>query len=148
MPDAKPNRLRRIDAVIKQAEVKFALGHQTEHIAALDAIRATVEESGEPRYRATWHYWRGFLHSLTDGAPAVAIEHCRQAAQIAAAAGFEELDGFVASALAQAYVVAGEPRAAIDVGEKAVRVFEARGNIWWSGRTLGHLANAAVILGH
>ncbi len=32
LPDTEPNRLRRIDAVIKQAEVKFALGRHAEHI--------------------------------------------------------------------------------------------------------------------
>src|SRR2546425_1620973 len=35
MPDTEANRLRRIDAVVKQAEVKFALGRQAEHIQAL-----------------------------------------------------------------------------------------------------------------
>jgi class 3 adenylate cyclase/tetratricopeptide (TPR) repeat protein len=147
IPSTTANQLRRTDAVIKQAEVKFALGHQAEHIEALRNIRAVVEESGDPRRRATWHYWMGFLHSLTGDPPAVAIDHCRQAQAVASAAGFDDLDGFIASALAQAYVVAGEPRAAVDVGERAVAIFEARGNLWWSGRTLGHLANAAVILG-
>ena len=32
MPDSRANRLRRIDAVLKQAEVKFALGRHAEHI--------------------------------------------------------------------------------------------------------------------
>ena len=78
MPDTKPNRLRRIDAVLKQAEVKFALGHYTEHIRALEEIRGIVDETDDPRRRATWHYWTGFLHA-TGGRPDVAIEHCRQA---------------------------------------------------------------------
>ena len=39
MPDTQPNRLRRIDAVVKQAEIKFALGRHAEHIQALEAIR-------------------------------------------------------------------------------------------------------------
>ena len=38
LPDTEANRLRRIDAVIKQAEVKFALGKHAEHIEALDQI--------------------------------------------------------------------------------------------------------------
>ncbi len=37
MPDTEANRLRRIDAVIKQAEVKFALGRHAEHVEALGA---------------------------------------------------------------------------------------------------------------
>jgi len=36
MPDTQANRLRRIDAVIKQAKVKFALGRHAEHIQALE----------------------------------------------------------------------------------------------------------------
>ncbi len=35
MPDTAPNRLRRIDAVLNQAEVKYALGRYSEHIRAL-----------------------------------------------------------------------------------------------------------------
>ena len=35
----------------------------------------------DPRRRATWHYWRGFLHSLTGGQPDIAIDHCNEAAQ-------------------------------------------------------------------
>jgi hypothetical protein len=89
----------------------------------------------------------GFLHSLTGSPPALAIEHCQTASRIAGEAGFDELDGFIASGLAQAHVVAGEPLAAIEAGERAVVIFEAGQNGWWAGRTLGHLAAAAVILG-
>ena len=60
MPDTEANRLRRIDAVLKQAEVKFALGRHAEHIAALEEIRGIVEQTDDPRRRATWHYWMGF----------------------------------------------------------------------------------------
>ena len=63
MPDTNQNRLRRIDAVIKQAEVKFALGHHAEHIEALEEIRDLVDQTDDPGRRATWHYWRGFLHA-------------------------------------------------------------------------------------
>jgi class 3 adenylate cyclase/tetratricopeptide (TPR) repeat protein len=147
MPDKPANRVRRIDAVIKQAEVMFALGRHAEHIAALEAIRAITEEAGDPRRRATWHYWMGFLHSLTGSPPAMAIDDCRQAAAIAAQAGFDELDGFIGACLAQAYVVAGEFRAAIEAGERALDVFESQGNHWWAGRTLWHLASAALYLG-
>ncbi len=45
LPDTEANRLRRIDAVIKQAEVKFALGQHAEHIQALDQIRGLVDQS-------------------------------------------------------------------------------------------------------
>jgi tetratricopeptide (TPR) repeat protein len=147
MPDTKPNRLRRIDAVLKQAEAMFALGRQAEHIAALEDIRRIVEATGDPRRLATWHYWMGFLHSLTGTPVAIAIEHCRKAAAITSAAGSHELDGFIASCAAQAYAVAGELRAAIEAGDRAVAIFEARDNLWWASRTLWHVAQAAIYLG-
>src|SRR5216117_1841708 len=87
MPDTEANRLRRIDAVVKQAEVKFALGRQAEHIQALEGIREVVEGVSDVRRRAAWYYWTGFLHSLTGAPPQVAIGYCRQAAAIADGAG-------------------------------------------------------------
>src|SRR5207245_11406908 len=38
MPDTAANRLRRIDAILKQADVKYALGQYTDHIQALEKI--------------------------------------------------------------------------------------------------------------
>ena len=64
MPDTDANRLRRIDAVVKQAEVKFALGRHAEHIEALERIRPLVEAIEDPQRRAAWYGWAGFLHSL------------------------------------------------------------------------------------
>src|SRR5439155_4919584 len=55
MPDTVANRLRRIDAIIKQVEAKFALGRQAEHLTALESIQSVVEAAGDPRRRATWH---------------------------------------------------------------------------------------------
>jgi tetratricopeptide (TPR) repeat protein len=147
LPDTEANRLRRIDAVVKQAEVKFALGRQAEHIAALEDIRGIVETTDDPRRRATWHYWTGFLHSLTGSPAALAIEHCRKAAAIASAAGCDDLEGFIYSCAVQAYVVAGELRAAIDAGDRAVAILEAQDNLWWASRTLWNTAQAAIYLG-
>jgi class 3 adenylate cyclase/tetratricopeptide (TPR) repeat protein len=147
MPDTKPNRLRRIDAVVKQAEVKFALGRQAEHIATLEAIRGIVEETDDPRRRATWHSWIGFLHSLTGSPAALAIEHCREAAAIASAAGCDDLEGFIYSCAVQAYVVAGELRAAIEAGDRGVAILEAQDNLWWASRALFNTAQAAIYLG-
>ena len=48
MPDTEPNRFRRIDAVVKQAEIKFALGRHAEHVAALEKIRDLVDASADP----------------------------------------------------------------------------------------------------
>lgn len=148
MPDIPANRLRRVDAVLDQIEVKLALGRHAEHIDALAAIRDMVEETGDPRRRTTWHYWTGFLHSLTGGDPGTAIEHCRRAAEIAAEAGFDELDGHIQSCLAQAYTVAGELHPAIEAGERAVSIFEARGDRWYAGRALWHLSTASNYLGN
>jgi class 3 adenylate cyclase/tetratricopeptide (TPR) repeat protein len=147
MPDTKPNRLRRIDAVLKQAEVKYALGQYTEQLEALEGIRGIVEDSDEHHRRATWHYWIGFLHATSGGQPDVAIEHCLEAARIASASGLEEIDAFAASCLAQIYDVAGRPRDAVASGERALASFEARGDRWWAGRTLWHLTSAANYLG-
>jgi tetratricopeptide (TPR) repeat protein len=147
MPDTAANRLRRVDAVLKQIEVKLALGQHAEHAGALAGIRDTINEIDDPHRRATWHYWMGFLGCLTGGRPAEAIDHCREAAAIAAAAGFDELDGDIQSCLAQAYTVAGDLRAAIEAGERAVSIFEARGNRWYASRALWHLSTAANYLG-
>ena len=49
--------------------------------------------------------------------------------------------------LAQVYLVTGQLRDAIAAGERALSIFEARGNRWWAGRTLWHLSSAANFLG-
>jgi class 3 adenylate cyclase/tetratricopeptide (TPR) repeat protein len=147
LTDTEANRLRRIDAVIKQGEVKFALGQHAEHIEALDQIRNHVEQSNDPHRRAIWHYWRGFLHSLIGGQPDVAIDHCRQAAAIAAAAGLDEVGAFAESCLAQVYLILGRLREAIESGESALATFESLGNLWWACRTIWHLNPAAIALG-
>jgi len=147
MPDTETNRLRRVDAVLKQADVKYALGQYTDHLQALEKIRDVVEQTGDPLRRATWHYWTGFLHSLTGGRPEVAIEHCRQAVKIASTDGLEEIDAFANSCLAQVYLIAGKPREAVEAGERAVSSFEARGDLWWAARTFWFLSIAANGLG-
>jgi tetratricopeptide (TPR) repeat protein len=147
MPDTEPNRLRRIDAVLKQAEVKFALGLHGEQIKALEEIRSIVDDTGDPRHLATWHYWIGFLHNMTGSRPEVAIAHCREATKIASASGLEEINAFAMSSLAQVYIVAGKLREAIEAGEQALTIFESRGNRWWAGRTLWHLSTATQGLG-
>ena len=114
MPDTEPNRLRRIDAVVKQAEIKFALGRHAEHIQALEGIRELVERIADPPRQAVWYYWTGFLHSLTGARPEVAIEYCRQASAIADGANLEEIHAFAESCLAQAYTVAGRLRRGAD----------------------------------
>src|SRR4029077_14322861 len=99
LPETEANRLRRIDAVIKQAEVKFSLGQHAEHIEALDQIAGLVHQANDPRRRATWHYWRGFLGILTGGQSDIAIDHCNNAARLAADAGFHEIKAYAESCL-------------------------------------------------
>jgi tetratricopeptide (TPR) repeat protein len=147
MPDSEPNRLRRIDAVLKQGDVKYALGRHIEHIQSLDDIADIVRDADDPRRRATWHYWRGYLLSLTGKGLALAINDCRDSAAIAAAADLEEIVGFATSSLAMAYSFAGRPREALEAGEQALTIFEAGGNRWWASRTLWHLTLAANMLG-
>jgi class 3 adenylate cyclase/tetratricopeptide (TPR) repeat protein len=147
LPDTEANRLRRIDAVLKQVEVKFALGRQAEHLTALENIRSGVEAADDPRRRATWHCWTGYLHGLTGGPAALAIEHCREAAAIAAAAGCDDIEGFIYSCAVQTYLFGGELRAAVEAGDRAVAILEAQGNLWWASRTLWNTAQAAIYMG-
>jgi tetratricopeptide (TPR) repeat protein len=147
LPDTEPNRLRRIDAVLNQAEVQYALGHYTEHIQALARIRGVVDDAADPPRRAAWHYWTGFLHATSGGRPDVAIEHCREALKIASGSGLDEINAISASCLAQVYMIAGRLQEALDAGERALAFFEARGNRWWAGRTLWHLTAIANYLG-
>ncbi len=147
MPDMPPNRLRRVDAVLNQAEVKYALGRYNEHIRALEEIRGVVDETADPPRRAAWHYWSGFLHATSGGRPDVAIEHCREAAKIASAFGLDEINAISESCLAQVYMIAGKLHEGLEAGERALAIFEARGNRWWAGRTLWHLTAIANYLG-
>ena len=148
MPDTEANRLRRIDAVLKQAEVQYLLGQYADNIKALDAIAAVVEQIGDPRHRATWHYWNGLLHGVTGGRLDVAIDHCREAAAIASTSDLEDIGALAESCLAQVYVVAGRLSDAVAAGERALSAFEARGNSWWAARTLWFLSIAANALGN
>ncbi len=147
LPDTEANRLRRIDAVLDQAEVKYALGQYTEHIRALEEVRRIVEDAADPPRQAVWHYWTGFLHATSGGRPDVAIEHCREAAKIASAFGLDEINAISQSCLAQVYMIAGRLQEALEAGERALSIFEARGNRWWAGRTLWHLTAVANYLG-
>jgi len=147
LPDVEPNRLRRIDAVIKQAEVKFALGRHAEHIEALDQIAPLVDQADDPRRRATWHYWRGFLGILTGGQPDVAIYHCNVAARLATDTGLQETKAFAESCLTQVYLFTGRLREAIETGERALTSCEALGNLWWACRTIWQLQPTAMALG-
>ena len=147
MKDTGANRLRRIDAVVNQAEVKFALGQHRDHIHALESIHGLVDQAGDPRRRSAWHYWTGFIHSLIGSKPEVAIAYCREAAAIADAGGFEELRAYAECCLGHAYCVAGDLQAALDAGERALEIFERRGNVWWACRTLWILNIAALYQG-
>jgi tetratricopeptide (TPR) repeat protein len=147
LPDTEANRLRRIDAVLKQGDGKFALGEHAEHIQALDKIRNLVDQIDNPHRRATWHYWRGWTHTMTGGRPDIAINDCNQAAELATAAGLDEIKAYAESCLAQVYLTAGRLREAIEAGELALASFEALGNLWWAVRTISHLSPAAIALG-
>jgi DNA-binding NtrC family response regulator/tetratricopeptide (TPR) repeat protein len=147
MADTEANRGRRIDAVIKQAEVKFALGQLAAHLQALEGIRPLVEAAADPRRRAEWLYWMGYLHSLTGSRPEVAIAYCREASAIADAGGFEDMRAFVDCCLSQVYLAAADLEEALSAGERALATFEARGNLWWGCRALWALTSAANAVG-
>src|SRR5262245_19392240 len=146
MPDVEVNRWRRVDAVVKQAEVKFALGQHAEHIAALERV-APLVQNADPARRAAWYYWTGFLHSLTGGRPEVAIGYCREASAIAVGAYLDELRAFADSCLTQVYVLTGDLWQVVEIGERALTAFDDRRNVWWACRTLWHLSPAANALG-
>jgi transcriptional regulator with AAA-type ATPase domain/tetratricopeptide (TPR) repeat protein len=147
LPDTPANRLRRIDAIVQQAEVKFALGQHTEHVQALEGIRHLVETTADPPRRAAWYYWTGFLHSLTGSRPEIAIAYCREASAIADAEGLDEIRAYADCCLAQVLLVAGDLRGALEAGQRALGAFEARGNLWWACRTLWQIEQAANALG-
>ena len=147
MPTSESNRLRQIDGVIKQAEVKFALGRHADHIEALESISELVEQAADPSRRAAWYCWTGFFSSLTGGQLERAIAYCRQAAAIAEAAALEDLRAVAESCLLQVYTFAGDLRSAMEAGERALAVFAARGSTWWTCRTLWNLGTAANALG-
>jgi tetratricopeptide (TPR) repeat protein len=143
MPDLESNRRRRIDAVVKQSEIKFALGQHTEHVQALEAIREVVEAAADPPRRAAWYGWTGFLHSLTGTRPDVSIAYCREAVAVAEAAGLDEIRAMSECCLTHVYVLAGQLGEALAAGERALTLFETRGNVWWACRTLWGLSMAA-----
>ena len=147
MPDTEANRLRRIDAVVKQAEIKFALGRHAEHIEALEGIRGLVETIEDPQRSAAWYCWAGHLHSLTGSPPEVPIAYCRRALEIAEASGLEEYGAFARCSLTHVSVVAGDLRGAVAAGTWAVPVFERHGNLWWASRTLWGLSGAFNAIG-
>ena len=147
MPDTAPNQLRRIDAVVKQAEVKFALGQHAEHIQALEGIRDLVDAVADPRRRATWYYWTGFLHSLIGAKPEVPINYCLEAVRIAESSGLDELKAYAECCLSEAYLNTGRLRDALEASEPALATFEGRGNTWWAARTLWGLSSIAIFLG-
>jgi class 3 adenylate cyclase/tetratricopeptide (TPR) repeat protein len=147
LPESDANRLRRIDAVLKQGEVKFALGQHADQVQALDRLAGLVHQADDPRRRATWHYWRGRAHIMTGGQPSIAIDHCNIAAKVAATAGLDEIRAYADACLALAYLTAGRLRDAIESGERALRTFEFLGNWWWVVRTISDLSPAAIALG-
>jgi class 3 adenylate cyclase/tetratricopeptide (TPR) repeat protein len=147
MPDTEANRLRRIDAVVKQAEIKFALGRHAEQVAALEGIKHIVEAAADPPRRAAWYSWAGFLHHMTGARLEVSIDYCRRAAEIADADGLVELRAFAECSLTHVFMVSGNLKGALEVGERAVRVFEARGDIWWACRALWGLSGATNLAG-
>jgi len=147
LPDTEQNRLRRIDAIVKQAEVKFALGRHAEHIEALERIRDLVETVEDPPRRAAWYSWAGFLHSLTGSPPEVPISYCRRALEIAEGAGLEEYSAFAQCSLSHVSVVAGDLRGAVEAGTRALALFERQKNLWWASRTLWVLSTAFNAIG-
>jgi len=147
MPDTEPNRLRRLDIVLKQADARYSLSQYNEHLKALEDVRGIVEQTDDPQRCAAWHYWSGLLHSVTGSRSEIAIRHCQEAAKIASGNGLHDVEAFASACLAQVCIIAGRPRDAVEAGERALAYFEARGDRWWAARTLWFLSTAAIYLG-
>ncbi len=147
MPRSQENLLRRLDAVLKQSEIRFALGEHRAQLQGLAAIRDIVEQIADPARRAAWLYWSGFLHTLVGDPLEIAIALCQEAAALVEGAGLEDLRPFADCCLAQAYSFAGDLSQAMTAGERALAEFEARGNVWWACRTMWILSAAANALG-
>jgi len=147
MPASEATRVQQIDLVVQQGEVRFALGQHAAQLVALDEVGRLLREDDEPARRGAWHYWKGFLTSITGGAVGESIEHCRVASELADAAGLEELRARADCCLAQVHMIAGNLQEALDTGERALAVFERRGDRWWSCRTLSQLTPAANAMG-
>ena len=145
MPRTRENLVRRLDAVLKQSEIRFALGEHRAQLQGLAAVRDIVEQVADPARRAAWLYWSGFLHSLVGDRPEIAIAYGQEAATLVAGVGFEGLRPFADCCLTHAHALAGDLREAMSAGERALSQFEARGDVWWACRTmwiLSHMANA------
>jgi transcriptional regulator with AAA-type ATPase domain/tetratricopeptide (TPR) repeat protein len=147
MSRTRENLIRRVDAVLKQSEIRFALGEHRAQLQGLAAVRETVEQVGDPARRAAWLYWSGFLHSLVGDRPEIGIAYGQQAAALVARDGLEDLRPFADCCLTHAYALAGDLREAVNAGERALSQFEARGNVWWACRTMWILSHTANVLG-
>jgi tetratricopeptide (TPR) repeat protein len=77
----------------------------------------------------------------------VSIAYCREASAIAEAEGLNDIKAFAECCLTHVYAMAGSLREAVEAGERALPVFEARGNVWWACRTLWGLSIATIYLG-
>jgi class 3 adenylate cyclase/tetratricopeptide (TPR) repeat protein len=147
LPDVEVNRLRRIDAVVKQGELMLALGRNAQQVKALEAVKDIVDAAADPPRRAAWYSWAGFLHHMTGARLEVSISYCRRAAEIADTSGLVELRAFAECSLTHVFMVAGNLKGAQEMGERALGVFEPRGNIWWACRTLWGLSGATNLAG-
>ncbi|HEY3097751.1 MAG TPA: adenylate/guanylate cyclase domain-containing protein [Methylomirabilota bacterium] len=147
MNDSEPNQLRRIDAVVKQSEIMFALGRHAEQVQALEKIKNIVEAVGDPPRQAAWYSWAGFLHSLTGAPPQRSIGYCHAAWKTADAGGFEHLRAFADCSLSHVYLAVGNLAGALEAGERALSLFEERGDTWWACRSLWALSPVANALG-
>ena len=147
LPDTEANRLRRIDAVIKQGDGKFALGQHAEHVQALDRIPALVDEDrrpAPPRHLALL----ARVRAHADGRPARYRDRpLQQSGGDCSGRWLDEIKAYADACLAQVYLIAGRLREAIEAGERALATFEALGNLWWASERSLHLSPAAIALG-
>ena len=134
-----------IDHLLDLSDPQFAQGTQAQHLQQLLSFRKTILLTQDPWRRARWHYWVGFLSCCTGGHPDITLVHCCWAQTIAETSGYEEIWPFIDCCLAQVLLITGDVTEGNTCGQRALAIFEARGNPWWACRTLwllSALANA------
>ena len=148
MPDTPPNRLRRIDAVVKQVEVKLALGRHAEHI---DGARWHTRHRRRKRGPAPARQL-----ALLDGLSRLPDRRPSGGGDRALPRGGDDRRDAPVSTNSTATSNPAWRRPTPSpancappstAGERARAIFEARGNRWYASRALWHLSTAANYLG-
>ena len=145
MPDTPPNRLRRIDAVVKQSEIKFALGRHAEHVQGPRGDPGSGRDRRRPAAAGRLVLTGRASSTASTGArPEVSDRLLPGGARRSRTRTASTRSARSPSAASRTPTSwPADLREALEAGERAVAIFEARGNVWWACRTLWGLSMAA-----